>query len=124
LAEETKVWVPLAICTPDVERVVLPPQDPPLPPLTDPHVMVTAVIGIVGQEVKVAGAVTFRFQDAANDPLVVQLTTALDEPLTTGRFVGSVAENVIDAGETAVFEMVVENGSRGATVAGETFPEG
>jgi hypothetical protein len=81
-------------------------------------------MGTVGQEVKVAGAVTFRFQDAPNDPLVVQLTTAFDEPLTTGRFVGSVAENVIVAGETAWFEMVVENGSRGATVAGETFPAG
>jgi hypothetical protein len=63
--------------------------------------MVTAVMGTVGHEVKLAGAVTFRFQDAAKEPLVVQLTTALDEPLTTGTLVGLDAEKVMVEGDTA-----------------------
>jgi hypothetical protein len=70
-----------------------------VPPFAVTQVTFTALTGTVPQELKVAGALTFRFQ-AAVLPLVLQWTLAAEDPFTTGVPVGSVAENVIVDGVT------------------------
>ena len=64
---------------------------------------VTALAGIVGQELKAAGAMTFRFQDVRVLPVVLHVTTAEADALTTGEVSGLMAVNVNVAGETAAF---------------------
>jgi len=84
---------------------------------------VAAPIGIVGQELKLAGALTFRFQEPRSVPVVVKEITAPDEPPTTGTFDGSVAEKVIEAGVIEALVIAVKL-SFGLTAAGATFAAG
>ena len=91
--------LPLAICCPAPVNVKPPPQVPALPPVTPPHVTVTADLGTVAQPVKdAATAFTFKFQVFAAVPLdVVQLTVAAELPDTLPKS-GSVAVKLMVPG--------------------------
>ncbi|MGI8989688.1 MAG: hypothetical protein ACR2I2_08900 [Bryobacteraceae bacterium] len=97
LAPETSA--PLATCCPVVESVTAGPHAPAVPPVTLPHVTVTADVGTVAQLVNdVAAACTCKVQVLLLAPLdVVQLTVAAELPGTLPRL-GSVAVKLIVLG--------------------------
>ncbi len=94
-------------------------QAPPKPPVTEPHVTVTALAGTVEQAPKAAGELTLSVQFPRNKPVVVHVTTALAEPFTTGVPEGSEARNVMAAGATDAVDIAVAFGFGFATIAAD-----
>ena len=111
---------PLATCCPVPDNVIAPPQAPALPPLTPPHVTVTADRGTVAQFAKFAAAAcTFNVQVLAADPPDVdQLTVAEELPASEPRS-GSAAVKLIVPGLAEIALKVVAIGK--TRLAGTTM---